>query len=141
MKTHYIFSIIALSALLASCNGIDPAIAEFNAKRHLVSLGDNKNKVLTVLLPTQRGIDSGATKPPEAYINANGETVEIYFFRSGRQPDGLTTDDEFTPYAFTDGVLTAIGWSSLGGPKSRGQVIQPAPQINNTNTTNVRVIN
>ncbi|MCH2386777.1 MAG: hypothetical protein MK240_01115 [Opitutales bacterium] len=34
--------------------------------------------------------------------------------------DHLTTDDEFTPYIFTDSVLTGIGWAVLGGPKSRG---------------------
>jgi hypothetical protein len=79
-------------------------------------------------MPTQEGLPATARKPPESY--KQGENiVEIYYFRSGRQPDGLTTDDEFTPYVFTNGILTAIGWAALGGPKSHGQVIQPAPHI------------
>jgi hypothetical protein len=38
--------------------------------------------------------------------------------RTGWVSDGLTTDDEFTPYVFTDEVLTSIGWVALGGPKT-----------------------
>jgi len=41
--------------------------------------------------------------------------------RSARQPDGLTTDDEFTPYIFNDERLVRIGWQVLGGPKALGQ--------------------
>jgi len=52
----------------------------------------------------------------------DGKKIEIYYFRSGRQPDGLITDDEFTPYVFTDEVLTGIGWQVLGGPNSIGQI-------------------
>jgi len=47
--------------------------------------------------------------------------IEIYFMRSGRQPDGLRTDDEFTPYVFNDGKLVGVGWQVLGGAKSQGQ--------------------
>jgi hypothetical protein len=138
MKT---VSLLFLFTLITSCSvmNIDSAIADYNSKRHLVSLGDNKDDVLSLLMPGQMILDASTTKPPESYINSEGQTVEIYFLRSGRQPDDLTTDDEFTPYVFTNGVLTAVGWSSLGGPRSTGQVRQPAPQINNT--TNVRVIN
>jgi len=54
--------------------------------------------------------------------------VEIYFMRSGWQPDGLTTDDEFTPYIFHDGKLVGIGWSMIGGSKSQGQA-QPIQSV------------
>jgi len=45
--------------------------------------------------------------------------VEILYYRSGWQRDGIVTDDEFTPYIFNDGVLVAIGWTTLGGPKTQ----------------------
>ena len=47
--------------------------------------------------------------------------IEILYFRSGWQSDGITTDDEFTPYVFNDDVLVAIGWATLDGPKTQGQ--------------------
>ena len=52
--------------------------------------------------------------------------------RSSQQPDGLTTDDEFTPYIFTNGILTGIGWTVLGGPKTQGQVPQSPAHISHT---------
>jgi len=39
--------------------------------------------------------------------------------RSARQPDGLTTDDELTPYIFNDERLVGIEWQVLGGPNYR----------------------
>ena len=50
-----------------------------------------------------------------------GIAVEIIYFRSGWNSDGLTTDDEFTPYIFNDDKLVAIGWQVLGGAKTQGQ--------------------
>jgi len=61
-----------------------------------------------------------------------GVLVEILYFRSGWQSDGLTTDDEFTPYLFNDGKLVAVGWAVLGGAKSHGQT---TPQTNIHTTT------
>jgi hypothetical protein len=63
----------------------------------------------------------------------DGTLVEILYFRSGWQPDGLTTDDEFTPYLFNDGELVAVGWAILGGPKTQGQ----APPETNVHTTTI----
>jgi hypothetical protein len=50
-----------------------------------------------------------------------GILVDILYFRSGWNSDGLTTDDEFTPYIFNDGKLVAVGWQFIGGKKSQGQ--------------------
>lgn len=108
---------------------IDNAISEYNEKSAAVKLGDSKEKVLAILIPTQAGLSKQASKRPESFVNDNLLT-EIYFFRSSRQADGLTTDDEFTPYVFKNGTLAAIGWTSLGGPKS---VAHPVPV--NTNRT------
>ena len=85
-----------------------------------VNLGDTKEKVLSILQPTQRRLANTEIKQPDKYMK-DDISVEIYYFRSGWQSDGLTTDDEFTPYIFNDGKLVAIGWQYIGGPKSQGQ--------------------
>jgi len=37
--------------------------------------------------------------------------------RSARQPDGLTTDDEFTPYTFNDGRFVGLDGRCWVGQK------------------------
>ena len=85
-----------------------------------ISLGDTKEKVIALLEPTQKYLSRGLKKRPEQFLR-DGEEIYIYFARTSRQADGLTTDDEFTPYVFRSGKLVAIGWSALGGPSSHGQ--------------------
>jgi hypothetical protein len=105
---------------------IDSAISKYNEKAPQISLGASKEEVLAILGPTQDGLPANARKQPEQYMK-DGVKIDILYFRSGRQPDDLTTDDEFTPYVFQNGRLTGIGWSCLGGPKSSGQVV---PRVN-----------
>lgn len=101
-------------------NGIYSAINEHEQVRHQVQLGQDKVQVLDILMPTQRGIARRFSKAPEQY-NTNGKHVEVFFFRSQSFSDGIVTDDEFTPYVFEDGVLAAIGWTAIGGPKTQAQ--------------------
>jgi hypothetical protein len=108
---------------------IDKAISRYEAVESQIQLGDPKDKVLSIIEPTQRELESSWRKKPEKYIK-EGVLVEIYYARSARQADGLTTDDEFTPYVFNDGKLVDIGWTAIGGAKSQGQT---------TPTTNVNV--
>ena len=112
---------------------IDSAISKYEATADQVELGDSKEKVLAILAPTQEGVPKSARKNSDKYLK-DGVKVEIYYMRSARQPDGLTTDDEFTPYTFNDGKLVGIGWQVLGGPKSQGQATSDT-YIQNTNTT------
>lgn len=128
--------LLAMVLLVSGCAtfAIDSSINQYKSVASKIELGYRKETVLALLLPTQSGLPARASKPPESFIK-DGKKIEIYYFRSGRQPDNLTTDDEFTPYVFTDGVLTGIGWTVLGGPKSQGQVIQPAPYIEQKQTT------
>ena len=116
---------------LAGCAAaqIDYTTHELKRAAPLVNLGDQKSKVLGILLPTQQLLSARQAKDPDKYLQ-NGKRIEIYYMRSGRQADGLTTDDEFTPYVFEDDTLIAIGWAALGGAKTQGQVIQPAPVTN-----------
>ena len=81
---------------------IDEAITEHQSVANRIHLGDDKDHVLAVLNPIQERLLAKERKAPESYLK-DGATVEIYFARSARQPDGLTTDDEFTPYVFTNG--------------------------------------
>lgn len=120
----YPFMLFLGSVGLVACAGftIDRAISNYQVEAEKVKLGDSKDQVLAVLLPTQEGLSSDARKSREAFTSGS-DVIEIYFFRSARQPDGLTTDDEFTPYVFKNNVLTGIGWTVLGGPKTSGQVV------------------
>lgn len=128
-----LFMVILITATncVGLINGqiIDSSINRYNKMKDQVYLGDSEEKVLTLLGPTQKDLTAKRRKPPEMYIDNNGRKITIYYFRSGRQADGLTTDDEFTPYVFVNGRLTSIGWATIGGPKSHGQVV---PQTNVT---------
>lgn len=98
-----------------------------------VDLGMSKQQVIAILSPSQKRLGNTEIKQPDRYVK-DGVNVDIIYFRSGWQSDGLTTDDEFTPYLFNDGKLVAIGWATLGGAKSQGQAT-PTTNINVTNKT------
>jgi hypothetical protein len=66
----------------------------------------------------QDRLGSTERKPSQAF-QQDGKLVEIFYFRTQRIPDGMTTDDEFTPYIFIDGKLQGIGWTALGIPITR----------------------
>lgn len=135
---RFLKTLVTLLALLAvsacAAKQIGTSIDKYTAVADRVQLGDSRNKVLNILNPTQEGLRQQYRKNPDKYIK-NNVIVEIYYFRTGLQRDGLTTDDEFTPYLFNDGKLVAIGWHVLGGPKTVGKVIQPAPVTNVKQTT------
>lgn len=123
-----VFPIIA--AALAACatmNTVDRAIDDFETAAAKVQLGDSKDKVLAILEPTQSALAAEQRKRHEEY-DKDKVRVEVYYFRSSQQPDGITTDDEFTPYVFHDGKLVAIGWTTLGGPKTQAQPV-PRPNV------------
>jgi hypothetical protein len=105
---------------------LDAAIRQHSEVMSQIHLGDSTEKVVGLLEPIQQEIHPTARKLSERFMK-DGVEVYIYYARSGRIPDDLTTDDEFTPYIFNNGKLTAVGWTTLGGPKTHGQV---PPQIN-----------
>jgi len=129
-KSTTLLALVFLVGCAGSVYQIESSIKQYNRAAVNIKLGDSKERVLEVLTPTQTKLGS-ATKPPEAYKEGD-DLIEIYYFRSSRQADGLTTDDEFAPYTFKNGELIGIGWTVLGGPKSRGKVIQPPTQIRQT---------
>jgi hypothetical protein len=138
MKTS--FKILATSFLMVISSGclplsmqIDNGIKEYESVADQIELGETKEKVLSLLLPSQEGIPKKNKRRPEKYLKKNVK-VEIYYMRSARQPDGLTTDDEFVPYLFNDSKLVGIGWQVLGGPKTQGQTTTNV-NVSNENTT------
>jgi hypothetical protein len=106
--------------IILACSCIQLTVNEYLAAANKVELGMSKQQVIDILSPSQRHLSNTEIKQPEQYIK-DGVKVDILYFRSGWQSDGLTTDDEFTPYIFNDGKLVAIGWATIGGPKSQGQ--------------------
>jgi len=114
--------ISACVALLAcaTSGAVTQAIHAYTHQAPRIELGQSMEKVLGILQPTQANLPAKFSKPPETFVE-NGKTKKIYFFRSRSFADGLVTDDEFTPYVFEDGVLVAIGWTAIGGPKTQAQ--------------------
>jgi hypothetical protein len=118
---HYM-SYLLLMLMLTGCSPsrFQLTVDEYVAAAPGVSLGMSKEEVNEILKPSQERLKNTEIKHSDIY-EKEGVLVEILYFRSGWQNDGLTTDDEFTPYLFNDGKLVAVGWAVLGGPKSQGQ--------------------
>jgi hypothetical protein len=117
------FGLFGIVAILGACtaSSIDRATAQYDAVEHQISLGDAKDRVLSILEPTQESLHRNARKKPDRYLK-DGVHVEIFYMRTNHQRDGITTDDEFTPYIFNNGKLVGIGWHLIGGIKSHAQV-------------------
>ena len=123
---------LMLSGCMPSSYEIDSAISKYRSVSSNIELGDSKKDFVRNVLSVQSDLDSEYKKEPDRYIK-KGVKVEIYYLRSSRQPDDLTTDDEFTPYVFNNGKLVAIGWASLGGPKTQGQAVS-STYVDNSNS-------
>ena len=115
MVCKFSLAVITLQ-LVVGCKSADvrKEISDYKQVAYQVELGDSKQQVLSILMPTQKKVEH---KQTDKYFN-NGETVEIYYFRSASYSDGILTDDEFTPYQFVDGVLVGIGWKAIGGAQT-----------------------
>ena len=87
MKSINLKKYLLLAPLFFSLMGcvatqtITSAIESYEMKAGQVSLGDTKEQVLNILIPTQVNLPSHFAKPPEKYIE-DDKVKEIYFFRS-----------------------------------------------------------
>lgn len=117
------FLAVLLVLFLFGCteHRVDESIKKYQDVAPKVQVGDSEEKVLALLEPTQKGVPDKALKQPEQYLENNG-LREVYYFRSSRTPDGMTTDDEFTPYIFQNRKLVAIGWNALERFKKHDQM-------------------
>ena len=113
-------TILAISIFLTGCSPYQLTVDDYMKAAPSISLDMTKSEVIKILTPSQRRLKNTSIKQPDMY-KKEGVLVEVLYFRSGWQSDGITTDDEFTPYVFNDGRLVAIGWAVLGGAKSQGQ--------------------
>lgn len=127
IRTYLLLFAVLLLAACANLH-ISQAINSYNEVADQIQLGDSKENVLAILLPTQQAVAASDRKKPEQY-RKDGVLTEIYYMRIANYMDGLVTDDEFMPYIFNDGVLVGIGWQMLGGPKTQGQVSPPPVSI------------
>lgn len=89
---------------------VDEYIKKYHQSAGKIRVGDSKQKVLSTF-PKQSELGR-ASKSPEQFVS-EGRVVDILYFRSGRDPDWRTTDNEFTPYLFIDDKLHAIGWRAI----------------------------
>ena len=107
-----VLNVIILWALVgcATTSPYQLTVDDYMLAAPKVSLGMSKAQVIEILQPSQFRLKSTEIKQPDMY-KKDGVLVEILYFRSGWQSDGLTTDDEFTPYLFNDGELVAVGWA------------------------------
>ncbi len=133
-KIAMVLLIFSVSGCVATPSNYQLTVDDYVAVSPKISLGMIKSDVIKILQPSQSRLKNTEIKQPDMY-EKEGVFVEILYFRSGWQADGLTTDDEFTPYLFNDGKLAAIGWVTLGGPKTHGQA---APETNVNTTTIIR---
>lgn len=119
---HKTILTLSLIAVLGGCalSPYQATVDDYVLVAPSVSLDMTKAEVISILQPSQRRLRNTEIKQSDMY-KKNGVLVEILYFRSGWQSDGITTDDEFTPYLFNDGKLVAKGWAILGGAKSQGQ--------------------
>ncbi|MCE5185137.1 MAG: hypothetical protein LLF76_03320 [Planctomycetaceae bacterium] len=126
MKIQILCAMSVAALLVSGCTSqLEQAVDYYHQEAPRVQIGMDKEQVLSILEPTQETLPAGERRPPESYTDSNGQLIEIYFFRSNYYYyGGILTDDQFTPYVFTNGKLTAIGWSTLGGPRTE---IVPVP--------------
>lgn len=129
-KTKGVVSVLLVfSGFIGGCNtAVRSAIGRYHQAAPQIQLGMSKDQVLAMLNPTQESLPLGERRAPDQYLQDDLH-VEIYFYRSNSNYDGILTDDEMTPYIFLDGKLHAIGWTWLNGPKTQA-LPTPVQQIN-----------
>ena len=124
MKRLFLLTVIFLGGCASP---YQQTVDDYMAAYPQIELGMSKVRVADFLASSQERLSNTEIKQPDRYMK-DGVAVDIVYYRSGWQSDGLSTDDEFTPYLFNDNKLVAIGWHSIGGAKSQGQA-------RSTNTT------
>jgi hypothetical protein len=134
--------LVTLSLIISGCAAVTSpyqlTVDDYMLAAPRVSLDMTKSQVVEILQSSQQRLKNTEIKQPDMY-KKEGVLVEILYFRSGWQSDGLTTDDEFTPYLFNNGKLVAVGWAVLGGAKSQGQTT-PTTSVHTTTVVNPTTI-
>ncbi|MGH7380881.1 MAG: trypsin-like peptidase domain-containing protein [Candidatus Methylomirabilales bacterium] len=105
---------------LASIGRIESAISRYNENIGRVRIGMSEQEVRNILGDPS---PPGYVYPLERTTLSDQTPVTILYYRTARIPDGLTTDDEMTPFLFTGDRLRAFGWRAVRvyRPGSEGQ--------------------
>ena len=114
----------------ASTIAISPyqlAVNNYEAASQSVELGMTISQVRAHLAPAQAHLRAQDKRKSDLY-KQDETLVRIDYYRSGWVSDSVSTDDEYTPYLFNDGLLVAVGWQILGGPRN----VARARDINQT---------
>ncbi|MEM1434302.1 MAG: hypothetical protein AAGG11_09630 [Pseudomonadota bacterium] len=113
------FTLLLVAAVLGGgCAFVDTGsryadtVDDYAAVAPHVALGMSLAQVNTLLAPTQLRLDNVERRPDEVFRN-NSQEVLVRYYRSGWQPDGRLTDNEYTPYLFIDQTLVSVGWLPL----------------------------
>lgn len=121
MKKQILLAVCAAAMAVSGCSsGTQEGINYYHQVAPEVKIGMDKEQALAILQPATEMLPADEQRPPEQFTDDNGVLTEVYFFRSQAYYDDMLTDDEFTPYVFKNGKLSAIGWTALGGPKTQG---------------------
>lgn len=96
---------------------VEEAITKYYAAAQEVKIGDSKEKVLNLLLPTQEGLHRSLQRRRDSFMSGL-DLIEVYYFRTVLPSGGKFNHDEFTPYVFKRKILTSIGWPALGDRKA-----------------------
>ena len=122
-----IISIIISAFLLSGCAQLEMenSLSSYKQVESRISLGDSRYQILGILEPIQQNLGASSKRPPDQYM-IEGDKYYVHYQRTSWVSDGITTDDELTPYVFKNDKLVSIGWQALGGPKSTGNAAAAA---------------
>tara|TARA_R110002072_G_scaffold301408_1_gene481085 strand:+ start:1174 stop:1674 length:501 start_codon:yes stop_codon:yes gene_type:complete len=109
-------ALIIIVALMSACTTNYAAPARYAEVKDQVDLGMTRYEFEQVMAPVNSGTLAHQKRTDETFTD-NGRVFDIVYVRTGRIPDGIETDEEYTPYVFQDGVLVAFGWRAIGGMK------------------------
>ena len=136
-----LFVVIVITFIFNGCvpiSSMHSAVLEYKIIAPKISIGDDKEYVLSMLIPSQASIPRQMQRKPEKFMNY-GEAVDIYFLRTEINSGDLNSDDDFTPYVFKKGILSFVGWRYVSRSRYHGQALEAMSAGNSSARTNLLV--
>ena len=137
---HFFFAML-IALVVSGCvptSSMQSSVLEYKIIAPKIFIGDDKEYVLAMLIPSQVNIPSQMRRKPEKFLNY-GEAVDIYFLRSGINSGDLNSDDDFTPYVFKKDILSFVGWRYVSGSTYHGQALEAMSAGNSSSRINLLV--
>ena len=137
---HFFFAM--LIALVGSgcvpTSSMQSSVLEYKIIAPKILIGDDKEYVLSMLIPSQANIPIWMQRKSEKYVNY-GEAVDIYFLRTGLKSGELNSDDDFTPYVFKKDILSFVGWRYVSRSEYHGKALEAMSAGNSSSRRNLLV--